>query len=153
MIKRELCIALLMALTTAARDRLNWLAAQDPVSLCEIADNPESHKNQIVNIRANLYSYSSGVMQLNGIECGPGSDAWASLEFDSSFLPTSITQQFLDDIGNVRQQGHYKLAEVVLTGRIVDLERACFGPRFILYATQLEQESEIRTGQIQDVMN
>jgi hypothetical protein len=88
-------------------------------------------------------------MHLNGIECGPESDAWATLEFESSFLPTAATQQFLENIRNVKQQGQYKVGEVKLTGRIEDLKRQCFGPRFVLYATKVEQVSEISDGKIE----
>jgi hypothetical protein len=143
-------VLLIVALTMATKTALSWSNAASPMSLCKIALNPKTYVNETVNIRANLYSYSSGVMHLNGIECGPRSDAWATLEFNSSFLPTGMTQQFLGSIRDVKEQGEYKMAEVRLTGRIEDLERQCFGPRFVLNATQIEQISEISSGKIED---
>ncbi len=151
MTKNKVYIALLIvALVIATKVALSWSNAASTVSLCEIALNPKTFDNKTVNIRANLYSYSSGVMHLNGIECSPGSDAWATLEFNSSFLPTGMIRQFLESIRDVKEQGEYKLAEVRVTGRIEDLERDCFSPRFVLYTTQIEQISEISTGKIED---
>src|SRR4029077_577649 len=116
---------------------LNRLHTTSDVSLCKISLNPEAYNNQNVEITANLYSYSNGALHLNGIECGPRSDAWATLDFASSFLPTGINEPFLENIRNVKRQDEYKLAEVRLLGRIEDLERQCFGPRFVLHATHI----------------
>ena len=151
MSKTKVYIALLIvALAIAAKAALSSLSVASTVSLCEIALNPKAYNNQAVSIRANLYSYPSGVMHLNGIECGPISDAWATLEFDPSFLSTSTAQRFLERIRGIKQEGEYKMAEVRMTGRIDDLEQQCFGPRFVLYATQIEQTSEISTGKVED---
>lgn len=153
MTKRRLYVTLLIgALAIGILAALNLLHATSDVSLCRISRNPEPYNNQNVEITANLYSYSNGVMHLNGIECGPRSDAWASLEFDSSFTPTAMNEPFLEKIRDVKRQGEYNLAEVRLVGRIEDLERQCFGPRFVLYATDIEQVSEISIGKIEDSM-
>jgi hypothetical protein len=150
MTKPKVSIAILIVvLTITTMASLNWLNTRSTVSLCEIALKPKMYGNEILYIKANLYSYSSGVMHINGIECGPKSDAWATLEFDSSFLSTAMTQQFLRSIRDVREQGEYKMAEVRLAGRIEDLGQQCFGPRFVLYATQIEQLSEISAGKIE----
>ena len=141
---------LIVAFAVAVMAALNWLNVTSTVSLCEIALNPNPYNDQTISIKANLYSYHSGIMHLNGIECGPRSDAWATLELDSLVSTNFTTQQFLESIKDVKQQGEYKMAEVRVTGRIEDLKRQSFAPRFILYATQIEQSSEISTGKIED---
>lgn len=153
MTKRRPYVTLLIgALAIGILAALNLLNATSDVSLCRISRNPEPYNKQNVEITANLYSYSNGVIHLNGIECGPRSDAWASLEFDSSFIPTAKNEPFLEKIRDVKRQGEYNLAEVRLVGRIEDLERQCFGPRFVLYVTHIEQVSEISIGKIEDSM-
>ena len=143
---------LIGALAIGILAALNQLHSKSDVSLCKISLNPEAYNNQNVEITANLYSYSTGVMHVNGIECGPRSDAWATLDLDSSFLPTTINEPFLENIRNVERQDEYKLAEVRLVGRIEDLERQCFGPRFVLYVTHIEQLSEISIHRLEDDM-
>ena len=151
MTKRRVYVALFIGpLAIGIMAALNWLHATSDVSLCKISVTPEAYNNQNVEITANLYSYSNGVLHLNGIECGLKSDAWANLEFDSSFLPTAMNETFLENIRDVKQQGEFKMAEVRLRGRIEDLERRCFGPRFILYASELEHVSEISIGKIEE---
>ncbi len=153
MTRSRLYLALLTgALAMSTPAALNWLHASSAVSLCKISRNPEPYNNQDVDITANLYSYSNGVMQLNGIECGPRSDAWATLEFDLSFSPNNINDPFLENIRDVKRQDEYKMAEVRAIGRIEDLERQCFGPRFVLRATHIEQVSKISIHGIEDGM-
>jgi hypothetical protein len=149
MIRNKVYIALLIvALAIATNAALNWYKTTSEVSLCEIALNPKSYDNQTVNLRGNLYCYSNGVMHLNGIECGPRSDAWATLELEALNIPPAKTQPFLENIRAVKQQGEYKMAEVRVTGRIEDLKQHCFAPQFILYVTEIEQLSEISSGKI-----
>lgn len=123
-----------------------------PLSLCDISLNPSEYDDQIIKIEATLYCSPTGVMHLNGGECGLRSDAWATLEFDQAFLQTGISQLLIERMKEINYPDEYKKVEVLLTGRFEDLERACFAPRFIVYATELKQVSEISGGTIRDAL-
>ena len=119
-------------------------------SLCKMASNPNRHDNEYVRIKAALYGSAAGTLHLNGIECGPSSDAWATLEFDASFSPDSKAQEFLQNIRDVHSEGEYNKGEVIVSGEVEDLVQPCFAPRFVVYARDLKPVSEISAGTFQN---
>jgi hypothetical protein len=115
------------------------------LSLCEIAQDPGRYDGRSIKVKGVLYGYSGGVFHLNGAECEPEGNAWATIRFDESFKPGANNQALLTAIGNLTSRSEYIKAEVLITGMFEDLGRRCFAPQFVMEATRLEQVSAAST--------
>jgi hypothetical protein len=108
--------------------------------LCDVARYPELFTGRSVSVSGTLYGYSAGVIHLAGTGC-EDSDAWATVELSDSIETDTRADRLLNSIHELPDRSQYVKAEVVVTGRLEDLHRTCFGPRFIITAESLEQMS------------
>lgn len=115
------------------------------VGLREIAQDPGRYDGRSIKVKGVLYGYSGGLFHLNGAECDPTGNAWATIRFDDSFKPDGGNQDLLNAIGNLTSRNEYIKAEVLITGRFEDLGQHCFAPQFVMEATRLEQVSAAST--------
>jgi len=109
-------------------------------SLCDVAKYPELFVGRSVSIKGTLYGGSHGVIHLSGTGC-ENSDAWATVELSTNIETDKRAKQLLESIGELPDRSRYIKAEVIVTGRLEDLHRTCFAPRFFITAESLEQMS------------
>jgi len=107
-----------------------------PSSLCSLAGNPARYDKRVVRVRGELYVNPNGEVDLNGIECGLRSNAWADVNFRER--PTLI-----DDLRRLSAGDSVAKTQVVLTGRFEDRQRSCWTFQFEISDAELERASQI----------
>lgn len=113
-----------------------WLYVRHrPLSLCEIAGNPERFDGRVLRVRGALYGSPSGVLLLAGSGCGAESDAWAEVS-----LPSSGKYQALaDELRRLSSGDDFGKVEVVIIGQLGDRHKSCLAARYAITADKLEQ--------------
>ena len=114
-----------------------WLEIRhDPLSLCSISANPTNYDGKLVRVRGDLYVSRSGVIQLNGIECGLRSNAWADVSFGTN-------PKLIEELRRLSDGNTFGKAEVVLTGKFTDRKRSCFAAQFEISEANIERASQV----------
>jgi len=108
------------------------------LSLCAIAEEPEKYSDLFLCVKGIFYGYSTGTMHINGSECDPGGNAWATIVLGDSFELTPENQALLESVARLSSRREYVKAEVIVDGRIEDLKQRCFAPEFTIHVTRLE---------------
>jgi hypothetical protein len=106
-----------------------------PLSLCEIASNPERFDGRVLRVRGALYGSSGGVLLLAGGGCGGESDAWAEVS-----LPPSVEYQALaNELRRLSSGDDFGKVEVVIIGKLDDRHQSCFAARYAITADEVER--------------
>jgi hypothetical protein len=108
------------------------------LSLCAIAEEPEKYSDLFLRVKGTFYGYSTGTMHINGSECDPGGNAWATIALGDSLELTTENQALLESVAGLGSRREYVKAEVIVDGRISDLKQRCFAPEFTIHVTRLE---------------
>lgn len=107
-----------------------------PLSLCSFSDNSASYDGKIAHVSGELYVSANGMVQLNGIECGLRSNAWADVSFREN-------PKLIPELRQLSDADNFAKADVVLIGRVVDRKRSCFSAQFEISEAELERASNM----------
>jgi hypothetical protein len=107
-----------------------------PLSLCSLSENPAPYVENIIRMRGELYVNPNGMIQLNGIECGLRSSAWADVSFTEN-------PKLIEDLRQLSGGDNFAKADVVLTGKFTERKWHCFAARFEISDAHLEGASEV----------
>jgi hypothetical protein len=110
-----------------------------PLTLCEIASNPEQFDGRVLRVRGALYGSPGGVLLLGGGGCGAESDAWAEV----SLPPSGRYRALADELRRLSSGDNFGKVEVVITGKVEDRHQSCFAARYAITADELEQVTPV----------
>ena len=120
-----------------------------PLSLCEIASNPERFDGRFLRVRGALYGSSGGVLLLGDSGCSVESDAWAEV----SLPPSGKYQALSDELRRLSAGDDFGKVGVVITGEFVDRHKSCFAARYAISTDEVEQLTPVSVVNYFEEMN